>query len=369
LSGSQSTTFLAFGEVMARIAPPGRLRWGQCLPGSVEVTWGGGEANVCASLATFGQRARYLTSLPRTPIAEALMATLRGVGVDVGSILWRKEGRLGLYFVEVGANQRGSTVVYDRAYSAASLAEPSEYDFAAALDGITWLHVTGITPAISEAACRANLELVRQARERGVTISCDLNFRKKLWNWRPGTSPKDLARECMAQVLEHVDLVIGNEEDAADVLDIHAAGTDVAQGRIDAVAYESVARQIVARFPQVSRVAITLRESISADHNNWGALLFEAVAGRSFLAPLNARGEYQPYEIRDIVDRVGAGDSFAAGLLHALHSDDFQSPDRAIAFAVAASCLKHSVHGDFNYVTREEVVALVGGNASGRVQR
>jgi 2-dehydro-3-deoxygluconokinase len=361
--------FLGFGEIMARIAPPGQLRWRQALPGAVNVTWGGGEANVCASLALFGQPARYLTALPRTPIAEALAATLRGLGVDTQHILWRKEGRLGLYFVEGGANQRGSTVIYDRAGSAVSLAGPEEYDFAAALAGVKWLHVTGITPAISEAACRANLALVQEAKRAGVTVSCDLNFRKKLWNWRPGTAPQELARECLGQVLPHVDLVIANEEDAADVLDIHATGTDVAAGRVSAAAYKQVARRIVERFPNVARVAITLRESISADHNNWGGMLYDAASGQAHCAPLNAAGEYQPYEVRDIVDRVGAGDSFAAGLLYALNSVDFSLSERAIAFAIAASCLKHSIQGDFNYITREEVVALVAGNATGRVQR
>src|SRR5438067_233674 len=196
---------LAFGEIMARIAPPGRLRWGQALPGAVNVTWGGGEANVCASLAMFGQQARYLTALPRTPIAEAIVATLRGLGVDTDYILWRKDGRLGLYFVEVGANQRGSTVIYDRAGSAVSLAASQEYDFDAALAGVTRLHITGITPAISEAAFGANLALAQQAKKAGAVVSCDLNFRKKLWSWRPGTSPKTLARECMAQLLPFVD--------------------------------------------------------------------------------------------------------------------------------------------------------------------
>jgi 2-dehydro-3-deoxygluconokinase len=361
--------FLAFGEIMARVAPPGLLRWRQALPGSVSVTWGGGEANVCASLALLGHKARFLTALPRTPVAEAIVGTLCGLGVNVDTILWRKEGRLGLYFVEAGANQRGATVIYDRAHSAISLAGPEEYDFAAALSGVKWLHVTGITPAISEAAFRANLALVQLAKKSGVTVSCDLNFRKKLWNWRSGSAPKALARECMGQVLPYVDLVIANEEDAADVLDIHAAGTDVATGRIDAAAYTRVAEQIVERFPGVSRVAITLRESISADHNNWGALLYEAGSRQTRLAPLDGKGGYQPYEIRDIVDRVGAGDSFAAGLLFALNSNDFTEPAKAIAFAAAASCLKHSVQGDFNYVTREEVAALMAGNASGRVQR
>jgi 2-dehydro-3-deoxygluconokinase len=361
--------FLAFGEIMARLAPPAALRWRQALPGSINVTWGGGEANVCASLALLGQQARYLTALPRTPIAEAVAATLRGLGVDTSHILWRKEGRLGLYFVESGANQRGSTVIYDRADSAISLAGPGEYDFEAALAGIKWLHITGITPAISEAACWANLALVERAKKAGVTVSCDLNFRKKLWNWRPGTAPKALARECMAQVLPHVDLVIANEEDAADVLDIHAAGTDVTTGRINAAAYTDVAEQIVKRFPNVRRVAITLRESISADHNNWGGMLYEASQRQTFFAPLDASGAYRPYEIRDIVDRVGAGDSFAAGLLFALASNEYADSAKAIAFAVAASCLKHSIAGDFNYVTRDEVAALLAGNATGRVQR
>jgi 2-dehydro-3-deoxygluconokinase len=359
---------LAFGEIMARIAPPGPLRWRQALPGAVHVTWGGGEANVCASLALLGQQARYLTALPRTPIAEALVATLRGLGVDTSHIHWR-EGRLGLYFVESGANQRGSTVIYDRAGSAVSLAGPEEYDFAAALAGVKWLHVTGITPAISEPACRANLALVQQAKKSGVKVSCDLNFRKKLWNWRTGIAPKQLARECMAQVLPNVDLVIANEEDAADVLNIHAAGTDVSAGRIDAGAYAHVAQQIVQRFNNVAQVAITLRESLSADYNNWGGMLYDAVSRQTHFAPLAARGEYQPYEIRDIVDRVGAGDSFAAGLLFALNSAEFSEPAQAIAFAVAASCLKHSIQGDFNYVTRDEVAALMAGNATGRVQR
>jgi 2-dehydro-3-deoxygluconokinase len=361
--------FLAFGEIMARIAPPNNLRWRQTVPGTVEVTWGGGEANVCASLAMFDNETRYLTALPRHPISESLEATLRSLGVDTSHILWREQGRLGLYFVEKGANQRGSTVIYDRENSAASLARAEEYDFAAALEGVHWLHITGITPSISEHACAANLALVQQAKQAGVTVSCDLNFRKKLWRWKPSVEPRQLACICMAEVLPYVDVVIGNEEDASDVLDIHAEGTDVAHGQINAAAYEQVAQQVIDRFPNVSRVAITLRESISASHNNWGAILFDKAAGQPFLAPLNASGDYEPYEMRNIVDRVGAGDSFAAGLIHALNSDSCSKPQDAINFAVAASCLKHSIQGDFNYVTEAEVASLVGGNASGRVQR
>ncbi len=363
--------FLAFGEVMARIAPSDHLRWAQALPGGVQVTWGGGEANVAASLAMLGKPARYLTALPPTPVARALVASLRGLGVDTDHIHWREPGRLGLYFVEVGANQRGSTVLYDRDSSAISLAAAGEYDFAAALAGVHWLHVTGITPAVSAQACEANLELVRRAKQSGATVSCDLNFRKKLWNWRPGVDRRQLARECMAQLLPHVDVVIANEEDAADVLDIHAEGTNVAQGRINAAAYEQVARDVVDRFPNLSHVAITLRESVSANHNNWGGMLFDVANDVVAFAPLDAAGEYSPYRITHIVDRVGAGDSFAAALLYAL-DDDRSSPQaaqQAIQTAVAASCLKHSITGDFNYVTIEEVQALAGGNTSGRVQR
>lgn len=361
--------FLGFGEIMARIAPPGRRRWRQALPGSVEVTWGGGEANVCASLAMFGEQVRYVTALPRHAVAQSIVDSLRGLNVDTSEIYWRESGRLGIYFVEVGANQRGSTVLYDREYSAVSLAAPEEYDFDAILADVHHLHVTGITPAISEHAYRSNLELVKRAKEAGASVSCDLNYRKKLWRWNSDLEPQELARRCASDLLPLVDLVIGNEEDAAKVLDIHAAESDVERGEIRADAYDQVAREIVARFPNVARVAITLRESISADHNNWGAMLFDAKDERAFFAPLDSAGRYRPLEIRDIVDRVGAGDSFAAGLLHALESNEFRSPQKAIEFAVAASCLKHSIPGDFNYVTHNEVAALAAGNATGRVQR
>jgi len=358
---------LGFGEIMARLAPPERRRWRQALPGSVEVTWGGGEANVCAAGALWGHATRFVTALPNHPIADSLEATLRGLGVDTNRVV-RREGRLGLYFVEVGANQRGSTVIYDREGSAVSRALPEEYDFDRCLEGVEWIHVTGITPAISEPAFRACLTLAERAKSRGLAVSCDLNFRKKLWNWRAATHPRELARQCMAQLLRHVDVVIGNEEDAADVLDIHAAGSDVLQGRIDPAGYVDVARRIVSRFPDVRHVAITLRESVSADHNNWGALLFDAADRAARFSPRDESGGYRAHEIRDIVDRIGAGDSFAAGLIHGLRSfpEDHQ---RVIDWAVAASCLKHTIHGDFAYLTTAEVDSLAGGDRTGRVQR
>ena len=361
--------FLGFGEVMARIATPGYRRWAQSVPGQVDVTWGGGEANVCASLAMFGNQARYVTALPDHAISRGLVSTLRGLGVDTDQVYLRLTGRLGLYFVEIGSNQRGSTVLYDRSDSAVALAAPDEYDFGAILQGVDWLHISGITPAISEVACQTNLALVQHAKQAGATVSCDLNYRKKLWRWSDQNEPRELARKEMAKVLPFVDLVIGNEEDAADVLDIHAPDTDVAQGHVNAQAYEYVAGQIAELYPNVQRVAITLRESISANHNNWGAMLYDVASGTAFYAPLDSSDQYASLPIRNIVDRVGAGDSFAAGLLHALNSSDFSAPQQAIEFAVAASCLKHTILGDFNYVTVEDVAALLSGNTTGRVQR
>jgi len=361
--------FLAFGEIMMRVAPPRFLRFRQALPGMMECTFGGGEANVCASLATFGCKTRYLTALPRHAIAQSVVDMLRGLGIDTDCILFRETGRLGIYFLEAGANQRSSKVIYDRRHSAVSLAAPEEYDFEAALAGVTRLHVTGITPALSENAFRSTLALVRAAKAKRVSVSCDLNFRKKLWRWHPGTDPQTLARDCISQILPYVDLAVGNEEDAEKVLGIRAKGTSVERGLINAAAYGSVSRQIHGLFPNIRRVAITLRQSISASHNNWGALLFDAQANKTFFAPLDAGGDYRPYEIRDIVDRVGAGDSFAAGLIYALDTEEDTDASSALEFAVAAGCLKHSIPGDLSYATLEEVKALAAGVASGRVQR
>lgn len=360
---------VAFGELMLRLAPPGVLRLRQALPGQLEATFAGAEANVCAALAAWGMPVRYVTALPRHTVADAALALLAGLGIDVRYVLRREAGRMGAYFVETGANQRSSQVLYDRDHSAISLATAEEYLFDEALTGAAYLHVTGITPALSRAAFDATLAVVRRAAERGLSVSCDLNFRAKLWRWQPGSSPRELARECMPQILKHVSLLLANEEDAADVLGISARGTSIEQGRICASAYQEVAEQIARRFPNIRRVAFTLRESHSADHNNWGGLLYEAAAGETFLAPLDGQGEYRPYEIRDIVDRVGAGDSFAAGLLFASLTPELAEPRTALRYAVAASCLKHSVRGDFLYVSREEVEALMAGQASGRVRR
>ncbi len=360
---------LTFGEIMMRVAPEGNLRFRQVMPGKVDITFAGGEANVAASVALLGGQARYLTALPKNAIADSLLANLRGIGVDTDHILLTSKGRLGIFFLEAGANQRSSNVIYDREGSSIALATPEDYDFDGALDGIGWLHITGITPALSENAFLSTLAIVAKAAQKGVTVSCDLNFRKKLWRWKPGLSPEQLAQESMNAILPYVDLVIANEEDAKDVLGIEAEGTSVEEGKINAAAYESVARKIIARFPNVKRVAITLRESVSATHNNWGGMIFDGESGKAFFAPLGADGQYQPYEIRNIVDRVGGGDSFGGGLVYALTSGDYPDPEPALRFAVAASCLKHSIKGDFNYVAKDEVVALMKGSASGRVRR
>lgn len=361
--------FLTFGEVMLRLAPEGVLRLDQVLPGRLEASFGGGEANVAVSLALLGAKARYMTALPDNPVADAAVCQMRGLGVDMNHVVRTKGGRMGVYFLETGANQRGSVVVYDRAGSSVCSAGPEIYDMKAALEGVDWVHVTGITPAIGEKAFESALALVKLASKRGATVSCDLNFRKKLWKWRKGVEPRALARECMGQILEYVDVVIGNEEDASDVLGISEEGSELDKGVLNVSGYAGVARKVAELFPNVKKVAITLRQSISATHNNWGAMLYDSAKGKACFAPVDADGVYCPYEIKDIVDRVGGGDSFCAGLIFALGMHKYGSDEECLAFAAAASCLKHSVAGDFNFVRESEVVSLMKGNASGRVKR
>jgi len=361
-------TIVTFGEVMGRLAPEGFLRFRQSLPGSLEMTFGGAEANVAASISLLGGKARFVTALPNNAIADACVAQFTGLGVDTTQILRTKKGRLGLYFLESGANQRPSNVIYDRAHSSVSLAPASEYQWDAILDGAGWLHSTGITPALSKTSAEATLHAARTAKEKGLTVSCDLNFRKKLWDWEPGTDSKALAEKTMRQIVPYVDVLIANEEDAADVLGIHAEDTDVDSGKLAIDAYPNVARQIAKQFPNLSKIAITLRESYSASHNNWGALLYDVATDVAHFAPLK-NGEYEPYAIRNIVDRVGGGDSFGAGLIFALNTPELSDPAKAIAFAVATSCLCHSIVGDINYTTRAEAEALMKGSGSGRVVR
>jgi len=359
---------ITFGEIMGRVAPAGFLRFRQAMPGALDFTFAGAEASVAASVAYLGGTAAFVTALPQHAIGDACVANLRAMGVDTQHIVRTKQGRLGLYFLETGANQRPSNVIYDRAGSAVSLTPADKYPWATILAGARWFHISGITPALSATAAAAALAAVQAARAAGLTVSCDLNFRRKLWNWEPATDPQALAQRTMRQLLPFVDVVIGNEEDAGEVLGIHAADTDVQSGKVATERYPDVARQLVAQFPQVTHVAITLRESISASHNNWGAMLFDACEDRAYFAPLSA-GQYQPYRITHIVDRVGGGDAFAAGLIFARLTPELSAPQTAVAFAVASSCLAHSIAGDYNFSSRAEVEALMKGSASGRVVR
>jgi 2-dehydro-3-deoxygluconokinase len=362
------TTILTFGEIMGRINPPGHLRFAQAMPGMLELSFAGAEANVAASIAMLGGKARFVTSLPRNVLGDGCERTLRGLGVDTSHIVRTDRGRLGLYFVEKGANQRPSQVVYDRDHSSIALSGPETYDWQSALAGAGWLHTTGITAALSRLSFESTLVAVKAAKAAGLAVSCDLNFRKKLWRWEEGTSSTALAGRCMREILPYVDVVIANEEDASDVLGIEAEGSDIHGGHLAIERYPEVAREIVRQFPNVSLVAITLRESLSASHNNWGAMLYEVATESSHFAP-QKDGVYAPYEIRNIVDRVGGGDSFGAGLVFALTTPGLDHADTAVRFAVAASCLAHSIEGDFNFNSRAEVEALMGGNASGRVVR
>jgi len=363
-----SCRIITFGEIMGRLCPEGFKRFCQSMPGMLELSFAGAEANVAVSLAIFGSPVTFVTALPANVLGDACIQTLRGLGVDTSRILRTQHGRLGLYFLEKGANQRPSNVVYDRSQSAIATTSADQFDWVKIFADAGWLHISGITPALSQIAFESTLAAVRAAKVAGVTVSCDLNFRKKLWQWEKGTKSAALARRCLTQILPHVDVVIANEEDAADVLGIHAEGSDIHGGHLAIDRYPQVAREIVRQFPNVSKVAVTLRESLSASHNNWGAMLYDAAAGKAYFAP-ESGGKYTPYEIRNIVDRVGGGDSFAAGLVFALNTTELASPATAIRFAVAASCLAHSIEGDFNFSSRAEVEALMGGSASGRVVR
>lgn len=353
---------------MGRLAPRGFLRFRQAIPGSLDLTFGGAEASVAASVVYLGGQAAFVSALPDHAIADACVASIKAMGVDTQYIQRTKKGRLGLYFLETGANQRPSTVIYDRGGSAVSMVPAEQYSWKEIFTGAGWFHISGITPAISKIASETVLAAVQAAHAQGVTVSCDLNFRRKLWSWEAGADPAELAQRTMRKILAYVDVVIGNEEDAGEVLGIHAQDTDVHSGKVATDKYPEVARQVVAQFPNVKKVAITLRESLSASHNNWGAMLYDAASDCAYYAPVRA-GQYTPYEIKNIVDRVGGGDSFAAGLIFALTTPELQDSPSAVAFAVAASCLAHSIPGDCNFSSRSEVEALMRGSESGRVVR
>ena len=360
--------FVSFGEIMARIDMPGKKRFRQALPGSVDTSFAGAEANVAAFLAFSGLTAAFVTALPKHEVADACVGALRNLGVETGSILRTAEGRLGTYYVEEGANQRPSKVIYDRAHSSVSLTPAQAYPWEKIFSGAQWFHFSGITPALSAIASEAMIVAAKAAKTAGLTVSCDLNFRKNLWRWEEGTAPAALAARVMKGVLPYVDILIGNEEDAQDVLGIKAGESDVASGRLHIHSYVEVAAKIAAMYPAIKKVAFTLRESVSATHNRWGAMLYSAEGGAAHFAP-TAQGAYKPYEITDIVDRIGGGDSFSAALIYALCTPGLKDDQTALRFAAAASCLNHSIRGDFNIASKDEILALMEGDTSGRVKR
>ena len=337
---------ITFGEIMMRLNPPGYLRFLQT--DTFDATYGGGEANVAVSLVNYGNDAAFVSKVPDHEIGQNAVNALRRYGVDT-SMMLRGGPRLGIYFCEKGASQRGSKVVYDRAGSSIALAHRDEFDWDKIFDGADWFHFTGITPALGGELPEICLDACKAAKARGITVSCDLNYRGKLWT-------REKAGEVMGQLMPYVDVVIANEEDAKDVFGIAAENTDINSGKLDREGYVSVARQLTERF-NFKAVAITLRGSISASENNWSGMLYT-----------NGEAHFAKNYLIKMVDRVGGGDSFGGGLIHAMRKWPDQVQDQ-IEFAVAASCLKQATEYDFNLASEKEVLALAGGNASGRVQR
>lgn len=338
---------LTFGEIMLRLRAPGHERLFQS--NMMEATFGGGEANVAVSLANYGMDVEFFTVLPENDLGQHCINELRKFGVDTRKIL-RGKGRMGIYFLENGANQLPSKVIYDRADSAIALAKPGDVDWDAIFQGVDWFHITGITPAISETAMALSLEAVERAHTKGITISCDLNYRKNLWKFGK-TAP-----EVMREIARFVDIAIANEEDVQKSLNI-TADVNVESGKLDVNKYRILGDSVLDQFPNMKQIAITLRESHSANWNGWAACLNDGTHFRIS----------KKYEIQNIVDRVGGGDSFAAGLIYGLNH--YASYRDALEFAVAASCLKHSIIGDFNRVSVSDVEKLMGGDGTGRVQR
>jgi 2-dehydro-3-deoxygluconokinase len=340
---------VSFGEIMLRLSTPGFQRFAQAT--SFDACYGGGEANVAVSLANYGIDSSFVTALPKNDLGRACHMDLMKYGVDTKDIQFGGE-RLGIYFLETGAVARASKVVYDRAYSSFSQVKKGQFNWDEIFEGVSWFHWTGITPAVSQGAADACLEAIKAANKKGITVSCDLNYRKNLWKY--GKKANDV----MPELVAGCDIVLGNEEDAEMVLGIKPDGVNVTGGHVEAEAYRSVSQQIMKRFPRVKKVITTLRGSVSANHNSWSGVLYD---GKNlYTAPT--------YQITHIVDRVGGGDSFMGGLIYGLLTytgDD----EKALRFATAASCLKHTILGDFNQVTVDEVEKLMGGDASGRVSR
>ena len=345
---------VTFGEIMGRLSTPGFKRFAQAMPGSLDVIFAGAEASIAGSLALLGGDAVFVTALPTHPIADACVASLRSLGVDTRNILRTSEGRLGLYFLETGSNQRPANVIYDREGSSLALTPPEAYHWEGILEGAEWLVVSGITPALSRNAAKVTASALQTASRMGVRVLLDVNYRSKLWNWDPPVSPRELATRTLNELLPLVDLFVGGREDL-----------EALRGFKKNATLEDLVLEFTLDFPRLQHVAMSLRESISASHNNFGGLLFEKASNTFHYAPDKGR----LYPIPSIVDRLGTGDAFTAGLLHALTSPDLAAPQTAIAFAAAAGCLAHSIEGDCNFSTRSEVEALMNGDSAGRIRR
>lgn len=340
---------VTFGEVMLRLSPPDFMRFTQAR--SFDVIYGGGEINVAVSLANFGIPVEYVTKIPKNEMGDACVQFLKQFGVNTEKIV-RGGDRLGIYFLEMGAAVRSSKVIYDRANSAISLVKSGEFDWNKIFEGVNWFHWTGITPAVSQNLADACFEAIKVAKSKNITISCDLNYRANLWKYGKKAS------EIMPELVKYCDVAIGNEEDVEKVFGIKAPGTDIVSGKVEAQNYKYVAQELTKKFPNLKQVAITLRGSISASHNTWSGVLYDGK--KLFIAP--------QYDIDFIVDRVGGGDAFAAGLIYGflMYKSDMQ---KILNFAVAASCLKHTIFGDFNLASVDEVAKIMEGNVSGRVSR
>lgn len=352
---------------MTRFNPSNNLRLSQSMPGSLDITFAGCEASVAVSYSVLGGDSSFVSALPKNSLSDACISNLKSFGVHTNKIIKTDSGRLGAYYLETGSNQRASKVEYDRYGSSISVINPKNYNWRNILQKETWLHISGITPALSESAFEATLQSVQTAKSLGLQISCDLNFRGKLWQWHDNLSSEELARTKMPDILKYVDVLIGNEKDAEDVLNIEIPEANFDEGEINIAEYPKIAQKISHKYPNMKLIAITLRESVSANHNRWGAMLYDTNEKSSFFSP-KKNNKYIPYEITNIVDRLGAGDSFAAALIFSINHLNLNN-SKALDFAVAASCIAHSIQGDFNITTVDEIEKLAEGFTSGRVVR
>jgi 2-dehydro-3-deoxygluconokinase len=352
---------VTFGEIMVRVATPSFLRLQQALPGKVDITFAGAEASIAAGFCFLGGEAAFVTALPNHAVADACIADLRSMGVDTSQIIRTSQGRLGIYYYERGVNQRASQVIYDRDGSSIAIMPTNEYDWEKILSGAEWLVISGITPAISKNAAIVTRDVMQAANDLGVKVACDMNYRSKLWQWAPPLSARELATSTMRELLPMVDLFIGGREDAAEVLGVGSSSSEPQE-------LVRISREICSVFRRLKYVAMTRRIGSSANVNSFGGMLYDSQSEQAFFAP-RQNHESALYQIGDIVDRLGAGDAFTAGLLFSLTRAETMDLQQVVEFATAAGCLAHSIEGDYNFVSRSEIEAIVAGDQGGRVSR